>query len=68
MLLRTNCFAKTAPPFKLFKNLNQQTKKSRNRSMNTENKLMFARGKGGGGMGKMGYGEWEGTVFHLCNE
>ena len=30
-----------------------------NRLQNTENQLMVGRGKGGGGMGKMGEGEWE---------
>jgi len=32
-------------------------KKGRNRLINTENKLVVARGEGTGGMGKMGEGE-----------
>ena len=37
--------------------MNEQTK-SRIRPINTENKLMVARGKRGGEMCKMGEGEW----------
>lgn len=33
--------------------------KSRIRPVNTENKLMVGKGKRGGGLGKMGEGEWE---------
>ena len=33
-------------------------KKSRMKPINTENTLMVARGEVGGGMGKMGEGEW----------
>ena len=40
------------------KQINEQIK-SRKRPINTENKLMFARGKGGKWMGKMREGEWE---------
>ena len=32
---------------------------SRNRPINTENKVMVARGKRGEGMSEMGEGEWE---------
>ena len=39
-------------------------KQSRNRSVNTESKLMVARWEGGGRMGKMGEGEWEKTPKH----
>ena len=38
--------------------MNKPTK-SRNRSINTENKLMVASGDGSGGMGKIDKGEWE---------
>ena len=38
--------------------MNKQTK-SRNRSINAENKLMVVREEEGGGMGKIGEGEWE---------
>ena len=37
----------------------ENKQKSRIRPINTENKLMVARGKEAGGRGKIGDGEWE---------
>ena len=42
--------------------MNKQTK-SRIRTLNTENKLMFARGKRGRRVDKIGEGDWEILTF-----
>ena len=47
--------------------MNKQTK-SRTRPINTENKLMVARGKMGPGIGKMGEEKWKIQSFQLWNE